>query len=80
MSTYDDEELLNYSSDDDALAPVQDKAPKRVGHVGIHTCGFKDFLLKPALMRAIQDCGFEHPSEVQAECVPQAVLGMDVLC
>ncbi len=26
------------------------------------------------------DCGFEHPSEVQHECIPQAVLGMDVIC
>jgi hypothetical protein len=31
--------------------------------VGIHSSGFKDFLLKPELLRAIQDCGFEHPSE-----------------
>ena len=31
-------------------------------------------------MRAIADCGFEHPSEVQHECIPQAILGMDVLC
>ena len=30
--------------------------------------------------RAIVDCGFEHPSQVQNECIPQAVLGMDVLC
>ncbi|OLQ11740.1 Spliceosome RNA helicase Ddx39b [Symbiodinium microadriaticum] len=33
--------------------------------------GFKDFLLKPELLRAIVDCGFEHPSEVQHECIPQ---------
>ena len=26
------------------------------------------------------DCGFEHPSEVQHECIPQAILSMDVLC
>jgi len=26
------------------------------------------------------DCGFEHPSEVQHECIPQAVLGMDIIC
>jgi hypothetical protein len=32
-------------------------------HVGMHTSGFKDFLLKPELLRAIQDCGFEHPSD-----------------
>lgn len=25
------------------------------------------------------DCGFEHPSDVQQECIPQAVLGMDVI-
>ena len=28
------------------------------------TTGFKDFLFKPELMRAITDCGYEHPSEV----------------
>jgi ATP-dependent RNA helicase UAP56/SUB2 len=31
-------------------------------------------------LRAIVDCGFEHPSEVQHECIPQAILGMDVIC
>merc|ERR1712070_502122 len=57
-----------------------DAAAQQKGYVGIHTSGFKDFLLKPELQRAIQDCGFEHPSEVQSECIPQAILGMDVLC
>ncbi|KAL9273328.1 DEAD-box ATP-dependent RNA helicase 56-like protein, partial [Drosera capensis] len=33
------------------------------GHVGIHSSGFRDFLLKPELLRAIVDSGFEHPSE-----------------
>jgi ATP-dependent RNA helicase UAP56/SUB2 len=37
-------------------------------------------LLKPELLRAIGDCGFEHPSEVQHECTPQAILGTDVIC
>jgi len=36
--------------------------------------------LKPELLRAIADCGFEHPSEVQHECIPQAILGTDVIC
>jgi len=31
---------------------------------GIRSIGFKDFLLKPELMKAVTDCGFEHPSEV----------------
>lgn len=26
------------------------------------------------------DCGFEHPSEVQQQAIPQAILGTDVLC
>jgi len=48
-------------------------------YVGIHASTFKDFLLKPELLRALVDCGFEHPSDVQQECIPQAVLGMDVI-
>jgi superfamily II DNA/RNA helicase len=31
-------------------------------------------------MKAITDCGFEHPSEVQQECIPQSIMGVDVLC
>ena len=51
------------------------------GHyVGIHASGFKDFLLKPELLRSIVDAGFEHPSEVQHESIPQAVLGGDIIC
>jgi len=53
---------------------------KKGGYAAIHASGFKDFLLKPELLRAIVDCGFEHPSEVQHECIPQAILGTDVLC
>merc|ERR1740130_1999966 len=49
-------------------------------YAAIHASGFRDFLLKPELLRAIVDCGFEHPSEVQHECIPQAILGTDVLC
>lgn len=26
------------------------------------------------------DCGFEHPSDVQQKCIPEAILGVDVLC
>jgi ATP-dependent RNA helicase UAP56/SUB2 len=36
---------------------------KKGSYVGIHSTGFRDFLLKPELLRAIGDCGFEHPSE-----------------
>jgi len=49
-------------------------------YVALHSAGFRELLLKPELLRAISDCGFEHPSEVQHECIPQAILGTDVLC
>lgn len=81
-----EEELLDYEEDDDkaldasAAAKPADAAAAKKGYVGIHSSGFRDFLLKPELLRAIQDCGFEHPSEVQHECIPQAILGMDVIC
>ena len=42
------------------------------GHyAGIHASGFRDFILKPQCMQAIQDCGFEHPSEGTAFANPQ---------
>jgi len=56
------------------------KDVKKGHYVGIHASGFRDFILKPELLRAVVDCGFEHPSEVQHECIPQAVLGMDIVC
>merc|ERR1712178_12925 len=77
-SDQQDEELLDYDEEEDNKGG--DEPSKQKGYVGIHTSGFKDFLLKPELQRAIQDCGFEHPSEVQSECIPQAILGMDVPC
>lgn len=49
-------------------------------YTAIHAASFKDMLLKPELQRAIQDCGFEHPSEVQQECIPKAMIGVDILC
>jgi ATP-dependent RNA helicase UAP56/SUB2 len=39
------------------------EADKKGSYVGIHSTGFRDFLLKPELLRSIVDCGFEHPSE-----------------
>jgi len=53
---------------------------KKGSYVGIHSTGFRDFLLKPELLRAITDCGFEHPSEIQQRTIPYAALGTDVLC
>lgn len=41
----------------------EDKKDKKGSYVGISSTGFRDFLLKPELLRSIVDCGFEHPSE-----------------
>ncbi|KAG4126694.1 hypothetical protein ERO13_D10G172275v2 [Gossypium hirsutum] len=62
-----EEELLDYEEEDEkapdsASIKAADSAKK--GYVGVHSSGFRDFLLKPELLRSIVDSGFEHPSEV----------------
>ncbi len=49
-------------------------------NVGVHSTSFKDMVLRPELIQSIVDCGFEHPSDVQQKCIPQALMGFDVLC
>jgi ATP-dependent RNA helicase UAP56/SUB2 len=48
-------------------------------YTGVHSTGFRDFLLIPELNRAIKKCGFEHPSEVQQQCIPRAIEGKDII-
>ncbi|OAF69517.1 ATP-dependent RNA helicase SUB2 [Intoshia linei] len=79
------EEILDYDEDQDTALNgktngVVAKKEVKGAYVSIHSSGFRDFLLKPELLRSIVECGFEHPSEVQHECIPQAILAMDVLC
>jgi len=86
MSEVDINELTAYDSDEEELTEkpeVKQPADQKKSddtYVAIHSSGFREFLLKPELLRAIADCGFEHPSEVQHECIPQAILGTDVIC
>eukprot|EP00731_Ephydatia_muelleri_P024008 Em0016g279a len=82
-----EQELLDYDEEDTAAEQtvngaetVDAKKAVKGNYVSIHASGFRDFLLKPELLRAIVDCGFEHPSEVQDQCIPQAILGMDIIC
>lgn len=74
MSAEGEEELLDYSDSEEVNVQQQaaattaddsnkEETDKKGSYVGIHTTGFRDFLLKPELLRAIADCGFEHPSE-----------------
>lgn len=76
-----EEELVDYEEEEEMdTKKVDEKEGKKGHYVGIHSSGFRDFILKPEALRAVVDCGFEHPSEVQHECIPQAVLGMDIIC
>lgn len=68
-----EEELVNYEEleEEEDMAGEgggedkgeEQKEVKKGSYVGIHASGFRDFILKPELSRAIVDCGFEHPSE-----------------
>lgn len=65
-----EQELLDYEEDEEQV-PTADiglnnngagnDTIKKAGYAAIHSSGFRDFLLKPELLRAITDCGFEHP-------------------
>ena len=66
-------ELLDYEEEEqdttaDAAGDVVPKKEVKGTYVSIHSSGFRDFLLKPELLRAIVDCGFEHPSEGKITC------------
>jgi hypothetical protein len=62
-------ELLDYEEEEaeapnsTTVAAKDTKKDVKGAYVSIHSSGFRDFLLKPELLRAIIDCGFEHPSE-----------------
>ncbi|CDW52037.1 spliceosome RNA helicase DDX39B [Trichuris trichiura] len=86
----DGEELLDYEDEtEDSLVTAADekqltdgstKPTVKGAYASIHSSGFRDFLMKPELLRAIIDCGFEHPSEVQHQCIPQTIVGADIIC
>jgi len=84
----DEDELVDYeeTAEENLAADGAKKDEKKTQEVkkgsyaGIHSSSFRDFLLKSELLLAIQDCGFEHPSEVQQSAIPQAILGTDIIC
>jgi len=75
MATVDDEEIVDYGSDLEENQPSggDGKEIKKGHYVGIHTSNFNDFILKPELLRAIVDCGFEHPSEGTVSSFPNSI-------
>jgi len=71
LPDFDDE-----AHEEEVAADMKDKK----NYTSIHASGFRDFLLKPELQRAVVECAFENPSDVQQECIPHAILGTDILC
>jgi ATP-dependent RNA helicase UAP56/SUB2 len=61
----DNDDLLDYEDEEQneqAVVEAGEKKDVKGTYVSIHSSGFRDFLLKPEILRAIVDCGFEHPS------------------
>ena len=75
-----DEQDANGEQKEAKEEPKEGAEDKKESYAAIHASGLRDFLLKPEWLRAIVDCGFEHPSEVQHESISQAISGTDVLC
>ena len=71
-----DDLMPNYVDSSDDEKP-KDAARKEQG---ANLTGWNELCLKDELMRAIRECGFEHPSEVQVEAIPLALHGQDILC
>ena len=57
------DELADFEPDNIVESDKNATKSSEKGHVAIHSSGFRDFLLKPELLRAVVDAGFEHPSE-----------------
>jgi superfamily II DNA/RNA helicase len=83
MENHEEEVLDPYSEDEDHKQTSDANNGQSKTHASIstlHSTAFKDFLLKPELLRAIAEAGFEHPSEVQVNCIPRSLEGKDVIC
>jgi len=75
-----DEDLPQYDSDSDKEEEATSaKGQQTAGHIATTAASFRDFLLKPEILRAINDCAFEHPSKVQEEAIPDGLAGNDIV-
>ena len=77
--TKKEEDLLDFEDEEEVTQPAATEQKADAGYSTTQIRGFRDFLLKPELNRAITDNGFEHPSEVQHQAIPAAILGQDIL-
>lgn len=56
LRDYEEETSVSVSS----VVPIEERRDK---FSSIHSSGFRDLLLKPELLQAIKDRGYEHPSQ-----------------
>lgn len=79
----DNEELLerldDYVEPNEINQVGQNQMQSKGNFNGIQACSFRDMLLKAELQRSIGDAGFEHPSEVQQNAIPFAMVGNDMI-
>jgi len=73
LDDYVEPEEGNQEADDSTKSGIQGS------YAGVQACSFRDMLLKAELQRAIGDAGFEHPSEVQQNAIPFAMVGNDMI-
>lgn len=63
------------------VLPIPASFPSPVVNIeDIQMDGFRSFLLKPELFKAIMEIEFVNPFDVQYECLPQAINGNDLIC
>merc|ERR1719265_345607 len=79
----DNEELLerldDYVEPNEINQVDQNQTQSKGNFNGVQACSFRDMLLKAELQRSIGDAGFEHPSEVQQNAIPFAMVGNDMI-
>src|SRR5690349_11025883 len=58
--------------------PATDPAPPPIAEP-IETISFADLGLAPEVLRAVADAGYAHPTPIQAEAIPLALRGRDLM-
>jgi ATP-dependent RNA helicase UAP56/SUB2 len=72
-------ELPEYVSDEEEDMPTSAVVGGGHARVGGASATFADFCLKPQITKAITAAGFEQPSKIQEEAIPEAHAGNDII-
>jgi ATP-dependent RNA helicase RhlE len=62
-----------------AIVAIADAAPAAAAEPSAPTVRFADFGLDPAILRALTDQGYVHPTPIQAQAIPVVLKGGDVM-